>query len=644
MVFIQRNKSGELIVLSALFTLIMLSVVVYWPALSGSFLLDDLLHFTHLRDAGAVVDSRSFLDWIFKETNTPGRFLGYMSFLIDDHAWPTDPGKFKYTNLMIHLLNGVLVFALARVFLSLGKFQVNPDFAALTVAALWILHPLQISTVMYVIQRLTLLSSSFVLIGLVLYLYGRASLETKPKNSLILMSVGIGGAGIISLCIKEIGVNVLIYALVLEAVLVARGLNSGFLVFKIWKSIFLILPLVIIAIYFVLGPTNLLEGYNQRDFTLEERLMTQSRVLFDYLGSIVFPRLSELTLYHDDYLISRSLLDPFSTLVSSACLMLAIIIGVVYLKKFPLIFFSVFWFLGGHILESSFIPLEIYFEHRNYVPMLGIQLVLVIFAFYLAKRAPWIVNGTLVLMVMLLVFLSYSNAKVWGNHNLLANIWIKEHPTSTRAIYEMVNVSIRSGRSEDAIKYLRSISELYPYRLSAYLFEELYFHCRGYGDSQVTDELILKAKITRLDKGIFSSVRLLGDKVLRGRCESLSAEKYISLVQSLISNKHYQGYKKGLSFLYEANARMYTKLGDLDQTMKHMDLAFSVLPRYELPVQQATLLMSAGLFGDAQRYLNIASDTPPLNKLSLFEKRISVSRTQEALNWMVENNGVDTNM
>ncbi|UUZ65739.1 hypothetical protein LP417_15920 [Polaromonas sp. P1-6] len=115
-------------------------------------------------------------------------------------------------------------------------------------------------------------------------------------------------------------------------------------------------------------------GYELRGFSLTERVLSEGRVLWFYLGLILFPRLEAFGLYHDDIALSTNLFTPWTTLPAMAGLM-----GLAWLawrmrKRAPLFSFGIAWFLIGHGLESTVLPLEIAHEHRNYLPLFGILL------------------------------------------------------------------------------------------------------------------------------------------------------------------------------------------------------------------------------------------------------------------------------
>jgi hypothetical protein len=122
--------------------------------------------------------------------------------------------------------------------------------------------------------------------------------------------------------------------------------------------------------YSKIGLSWLEAGYAVRDFTLVERLMTEARVLWFYLSQILLPSHGAFAIYLDGFSVSRSLFQPPSTLFSLVGWALVLVV-VGFKHRWPMLSFGLLWFLVGHSLESTIVPLEIAHEHRNYLPALG---------------------------------------------------------------------------------------------------------------------------------------------------------------------------------------------------------------------------------------------------------------------------------
>ena len=150
------------------------------------------------------------------------------------------------------------------------------------------------------------------------------------------------------------------------------------------------LPAAIALVYLAMHSEWLLTGYKTRDFTLTERVMTEARVVWFYIWQILLPSAAQMGLYHDDIAISRGLLQPASTALAMAGVIALLVLSFIARKKAPIIAFGVLFFLAGHLLESTIWPLEIAHEHRNYLPMYSILLMLFFYVLYPLKYVNYL--------------------------------------------------------------------------------------------------------------------------------------------------------------------------------------------------------------------------------------------------------------
>src|SRR5512135_1443267 len=171
----QSNRITELASGCLLAALLGLAWLAYHPGLAGTFLFDDFANLPSLGEFGPVDNAATFWRYVTSGSADPlGRPLALLSFLIDANDWPAAPYAFKRTGVLIHLLNGVLLcWLLLKLGRVLGKTDREAAFAALLGAAFWLLHPLLVSTTLYVVQRETILPATFILIGLLGYVGSR---------------------------------------------------------------------------------------------------------------------------------------------------------------------------------------------------------------------------------------------------------------------------------------------------------------------------------------------------------------------------------------------------------------------------------------------------------------------------------------
>ena len=309
--------SLQLVIVGLFFLILIGTIWIYWIGLHGAYLLDDTPNLNSLTDINE--SSNKFIEIVRFSiegiASRLGRPISLVTFALQTHYWQETVWHFRYVNLMIHLLNGCLIF---WIFLYITRIMALPEkrglWLALLTASLWLLHPFQVSTVLYIIQRMTELSTLFTLAALLIYVRSRyqfAQGRLTPTVFWIFISIGIGLGGILATLSKENGVLLVLYVLVLEAT-VLRSLPKP-RYWKIWSGVFLYFPLLLLASYFIVNFDSILGNYDIRHFTLVERLLTQTRILSEYLFKILIPQPHTYGLFHDDFTVSRSLLTPITT-------------------------------------------------------------------------------------------------------------------------------------------------------------------------------------------------------------------------------------------------------------------------------------------------------------------------------------------
>ncbi len=431
---------------AVLLCILAVTVACYLPGLTGHFVFDDGVNI--VKNPYLRIDNLDFSSlWQAAFSNGAGllsRPISMMSFAVNYHVSGMDAYYFKLANLGIHLVNGILIFMLARLLLSLHQrvHRTKTDDNAVTwiataVAALWLLHPFNLTGVLYVVQRMTSLAALFTLAGLVLYLHGRKSLLNGKRSGFVAVAAALFVATPLAVLCKENGALLPLLIFATEATLLRWRTpdqrTRHVLVAIVGLSA--VIPVLVGLLYFLNNPALILGGYAWRDFSLTERLMTEARVLWFYLHMIVLPSMAEMGLHHDDILVSRSLFSPWTTLPAIAGLFLLAAGAFVLRNKQPLITFGIAFFLIGHALESTIIPLEIAFEHRNYLPMLGILFPLTCYTLnsQLHLSSVRLRRAAFLLLLILFAGLTASRAQQWGNALQMRMLEVERHPRSVRA-------------------------------------------------------------------------------------------------------------------------------------------------------------------------------------------------------------------
>lgn len=443
------GTSGKPLLL--LCAVILITAVVYWPGLSGGFVFDDYPNIVHNDEVR--VSSLSWKQLRDAALSTPPgaykRPLAALSFGLNWFATGSDPGPMKATNLLIHLANGLLLYAMLCALLDVKAArertpQRDPAgrWLALAVSACWLLLPINLTAVLYIVQRMESLCQFFVLSGLWLYFAGRRNMiaAANPQRATYALALSIGGlvfgtcAGIMA---KESAVLLPLYAFLAElAVLRFDGYRRPDRRLWLVFALCLFLPGAIGAAWLlpkVSGPSE----WAIRSFSLPDRLLTESRVLIEYLRWTLLPDPRVLGLSHDDIAISQGLFAPASTMIALCGLVGLLIIAIAALPHMPLVALGLFWFFAAHVLTASVIPLELVFEHRNYFASIGVLLAVCAALERAASAAKLPAIQWMIILAMGLQFavVTHLRAREWSDPMKLAVSEAQNHPRSVRANY-----------------------------------------------------------------------------------------------------------------------------------------------------------------------------------------------------------------
>lgn len=352
-----------------------LVVAAFVPGLGGAFMLDDA---ANLAPVGRWL--RGEIDWwgaIASVRSGPlGRPIATASFIANAFATGLSPFAFKLVNVLLHVACGLALWRLlARLLRRDPALSAHAARVAAYLALLWALLPIQVSTVLYTVQRMSQLSALFCVLGMLSWIAARERLERAGTRAAIPALLAVPLLTLLAALSKENGLllPLLVAALELGFFVPAPGARRPALV-RLTLITFVLLPAIAAAAFLVLEPRWLLSGYESRPFTLAQRVLTQPRVLWDYAASILLPVGPRMGLIHDDYVVSTGLMSPWTTLAAILAWLGALAGAWALRRRSPAVLGGIALFLAGHAMESSIFPLEIYFEHRNYLPSIGLLL------------------------------------------------------------------------------------------------------------------------------------------------------------------------------------------------------------------------------------------------------------------------------
>lgn len=516
----------------SLLVIIFLCAFIYNIGLKGNFLFDD---YPNLQDLGTygVIDSWDKVKaFTFNGFAGPtGRPLSLVSFLIDANTWPANPYPFKYTNLMIHLLNGVLLYWAILLLLKNYKYCAQKtNWIAFVATSIWLLHPYFVSTTLYIIQRMAQFATLFSLAGIIGYLKSVNLIEIKPKKAYIGMTLSIGLGTVLATYSKENGALLPLLILIIEFC----NPNKEAKPIWQWRAVLLWLPSLAIFALLAKYATFAENPWPNRNFNMIERLYSEARIVTEYLYNLVLPQIELKGLYQDGFVVSKSLFQPISTLYSTIFLSFLFCSALLLKKKYPLYGLAVLFFFAAHLMESTVVGLELYFEHRNYLSALFLFLPIASGLYALKSKVDIkLINLIVILILSILCFFTYQRAKLWSDTDQLQLYWAKNSPNSPRAQNAIAAVLFDHGQVKESNEYLEKTiqkmpdSALLTLRL---LLQKVYVNIATKQDFMHTAQQL---KTQPFDAQAVQALRTLVEYIVS---DNLHATKYSNCLLSLIDN------------------------------------------------------------------------------------------------------------
>jgi len=455
------NNNKKWCLFGALF---LLPVLAYSNTLTSSWHLDDYdtlvantaLHFSDL-SFGSVYNS------FFSRSDKLFRPVACLTFGLNWYFGNGGVAGFHMVNLVIHILTAFFLFmAVSNLYHSPRLRGDSPNrifLIALLTSLFWVLNPVQTQGVTYIVQRMAALAAMFYVTAIYCYLKGRVS---RVKSHQVIYFAFCLVCFFLALGSKENSITLPLSLFLLEIIFFQNMDNP-----KTRKNIILVstvvsfLLILSALIYFTLGDGSALltNGYSQRSFTPSQRLMTESRIIILYVSQLFYPNPLRLSIEHD-FQISTSFFQPWTTGAAMCLIIALIVLALAGIRKRPVIGFAVLFFFLNHIIESSFLPLELIFEHRNYLPSLfffwpvAVGLIKLI-DYYRIKQPSTsrVVCGGIVVLVVLLTASTYIRNMAWATEKTLWEDAIQKAPGSARPAYNLAKYHyVRQGRLDEALQ------------------------------------------------------------------------------------------------------------------------------------------------------------------------------------------------
>ena len=608
-----QNSFIKALLLSFFFILV---GVIYNQGTSGDLFYDDLSFLGPLEQIESSADAQQFLD--DGNAGPLKRPIALASFLLHAENWPDSSQLARQINVLIHLINGLLLFGIAYQLLRLRQdFQPNKIFwVAAMGTALWLALPLLVSTTLITVQRWTGLSALFGLIGLNLFLAGYFFQSQKPFNALILQAGGLGFFTLLSIFTKESGALYPIYALVIHTVLINQPTQQTNQAPR-WlaNGRTLVLCGLCIALLIYLSPLmrDWFAVSSYRGWSSYERLQTQFVLLWHYLQLAFIPNIGIYGPFHDDI----TLITGTRAWLALAAFILVTLIAFSIRRRSAWVLFALLWFFTGHLIESTVIHVELKFEHLNYIAVFGFCLMLSVLAWKAFGSLQRVMPALLGLYILLMLGALHATTSIWGNSMEAAENWVQRHPASPRAIMHLSTVYQRElGNPSYSMLVLDRSAPHCPDCLDIRM-QALLFQCGSDDYEEITrrfDEMIALARDSRPSIALLDSFYPMQEFLDTNACPPLTLENMYHLTEQLLENPGYTDWRYQVHLRFHA-AYFAKELGEIDKALQHLEVAENLQPNVmPIMLMQVHLLLEQQAFETALEKVNTRTELTNRNR------------------------------
>ncbi len=429
----------------AVVTVFIIILAVYSNTFDASWHFDDYsniitnkpLHLTELNWQN--IKKTFFADW--HGSGKLYRPMACLSFALNYYVGRTEVSGYHVVNIVIHFMSAVFLFFFIYHTLNLPllktRYGPNSYFIAFLATMLWAISPVQTQAITYVVQRMASMAGMFYIMAMYFYLKGRTSGQ-KPLKATHYFFCLI--CGILALGSKENAVMLPVSILLFDLFLI-QGLTKKNIIRNSLVCLALILFCLSLALVLkgpsVLQLVNLSASYYGRGFTLLERLLTEPRVVLFYVSLLLYPMPYRLCISHD-ISVSEGLFDPPATIIAILAIFAILALTLFRSKRWPFISFCILFFFVNHAIESTILPLDLVFEHRNYIPsMLFFAPIAILIAkglrsFSDKRSMQFIISTFVVLVLVALGHSTFMRNFAWKTEETLWLDAVEKSPNLTR--------------------------------------------------------------------------------------------------------------------------------------------------------------------------------------------------------------------
>lgn len=430
------------------FTLTAVTVLAYRPAWNGGFLWDDDVYITN----NELLTAPDGLRRIWFSLDSPSQYfpLVYSTFRFEHALWDVNPTGYHWVNLLLHIANALLVWAV------LARLKVPGAWLA---GAIFALHPVQVESVAWITERKNVLMGFFFFLTLLAWI---AFVNRRTKRPWLFYWLAL-----------------ILYLLALSAKTTACTLPAA-LFLILWlqnkpissKRILQIIPFLVLGL--TMGALAVWweryhQGTSRAVFTFLspiERVLVASRAVWFYLSKLIWP--SNLTFIYPRWDIAPTHLLNYSWLLAGVITCVAIYFLRRYVGRsvevaagFFLVTLSpVLGFIMLYTFRYTFVA-----DHYQYLACIGPIALASAGLVNLAdtfKNSRTLILSAALCVVAVLATLTWQQAAMYGNIEALWRTTLARNPGCWMAHNNLGIVLFQKGELDEAIAHYRTTLQMQP--------------------------------------------------------------------------------------------------------------------------------------------------------------------------------------
>ena len=511
------------------------------------------------------------------------RPVACFSFALNYYFGKDNVFGYHFVNLSIHLLTSIFLFLFVYQSLNLpllkARYGPNSYFIALLATVLWAINPIQTQAITYIVQRMSSIAGMFYIMSMYFYLKARICKLNLLKVTFYFLCFI---AGILAFGSKE-NAAMLPISIFFFDLFIIQGLTKE----NIRKNSLTVLILILIPVALALvlkGPSifsikHLFSGYENRAFTLFERLLTEPRIIIFYITLLLYPMPDRLCITHD-IPISHSFINPPTTIIAIFTILAILVVAIIKSKRYPLISYCIIFFFLNHIIESTIFGLELIFEHRNYIPSLLFFVPITILIARVIRFFSYKISMQIVISIFVILALvglghsSFMRNFIWKTEKTLWLDAIDKYPDMSRPHHNLGRHYDNIGEKEKAIiEYktalnLKRDSHAETHHLTHYNLALIYFSTNE--EDKVIDHLHKAIAIFPRFADAYNNLAIIIAK--RGKYN----DAFNLLIKSLTYNRNSPQAHNNLGFLLLRAKRIDAAIFEFKEalSLKDGDLNF----------------------------------------------------------------------